>query len=42
MSGILEELSSVRTNGHRDGAIKSSWDEILLKRDLEKLIAEGR
>jgi hypothetical protein len=40
MAGILADLFDVRTNGN--GFIRSQWDDILLKRDLERHITEGR
>jgi hypothetical protein len=40
MGGILEDVLNVRTNGN--GQIRSSWDHILLLRDLEQLISERR
>jgi hypothetical protein len=39
MGGILEDLFNVRTNGN--GFINSEWDDVLLKRDLERLITAG-
>jgi len=39
VAGVLEDLFSVRTNGN--GYILSEWDLVLLKRDLERLMAEG-
>ena len=38
--GILEDLFNVRTNGN--GFILSEWDDVLLQRDLERLVAEGQ
>lgn len=38
--GILEDVFKVRTNGN--GFVRSWWDDILLLRDLEQLISEGR
>ena len=40
MAGVLEELFDVRTNGN--GYILSEWDDVLLKRDLQRLMAERR
>lgn len=40
MAGILDEIFRVRTNGN--GYIEQEWDHILLKRDLARLLAEGR
>ncbi len=40
MPGILEHVFGVRTQGN--GWIRSPWDEILLLRDLEQLVVEGR
>jgi hypothetical protein len=40
MAGILEDVFNVRTNGN--GFVRSWWDNILLLRDLEQLISEGR
>jgi hypothetical protein len=40
MAGILHELFNVRTEGN--GQIRSGWDDVLLKRDLERLITEER
>jgi hypothetical protein len=40
MAGVLEELFNMRTNGN--GYVLSEWDDILIKRDLERLVAEGR
>jgi len=39
MAGVLAEVYNVRTHGN--GCIRSPWDEILLLRDLEQLVAEG-
>jgi hypothetical protein len=40
MAGVLEDLFNVRTNGN--GLIRSEWDDVLLKRDLERLVAGGQ
>lgn len=40
MAGILEDLFNTRTHGN--GRLRSEWDDVLLKRDLERLIAEAR
>lgn len=40
MPGVLEEIFNVRTNGN--GYIETEWNDILLKRDLSRLIGEGR
>ena len=42
MSGVLEDVFNVRTNGDRVGSLRSAWDRILLLRDLERLVNEGR
>jgi hypothetical protein len=39
MAGVLEDVVNVRTNGN--GTLRSEWDDILLWRDLERLIAAG-
>lgn len=39
MAGFLEDVVNVRTNGN--GTLLSEWDDILLWRDLERLIADG-
>jgi hypothetical protein len=40
VAGILEHLFNTRTNGN--GEVRSQWDDVLLMRDLEQLIAEER
>src|SRR2546430_16053957 len=40
VAGVLEDLFDVRTNGN--GYVLSEWDLVLLKRDLERLMAEGK
>jgi hypothetical protein len=40
VAGVLEELFGLRTNGN--GYIQTEWDDVLLKRDLQRLMAEGR
>ena len=40
MAGVLTEVFNVRTHGN--GCIRSRWDEILLLRDLDQLVTEGR
>jgi hypothetical protein len=40
MPGVLEEIFNVRTNGN--GYVETKWNDILLKKDLRRLIAEGR
>lgn len=39
MAGFLEDVVNVRTNGN--GTLRSEWEDILLRRDLERLIADG-
>ncbi|HEX6495213.1 MAG TPA: hypothetical protein VF018_07010 [Acidobacteriaceae bacterium] len=41
MAGVLEDLFRVRTDRNTEGTISGEWDRILLRRDLERLIAEG-
>jgi hypothetical protein len=40
MAGILEDLFNVRTNGN--GFITSEWDDVLINRDLERLVTAGQ
>lgn len=39
LPGILEEFFNVRTHGN--GHLRSAWDEVLLKRDLDRALAAG-
>jgi hypothetical protein len=41
MLGVLEDLVRTRTNRDRDGTLASPWDEVLLWRDLHRLVEEG-
>ena len=40
MARVLEDLFNVRTNGN--GYVLAEWEHVLLKRDLERLMAEGQ
>jgi hypothetical protein len=40
MDGVLEYIVTIRTNGN--GSLRSQWDDVLLKRDLERLVANGK
>lgn len=40
MDGVLDDIVTVRTNGN--GSLRSQWDEVLLKRDLERLVTDGK
>ena len=40
MAGPLDEIFRTRTNGN--GYVQQEWDDILLKREISQLVAEGR
>jgi hypothetical protein len=40
MARVLEEIFSLRTKGN--GYIEQEWDDVLLKRDIARLMADGR
>ena len=40
MAGPLDEIFRTRTNGN--GHVQQEWDDILLRREISQLVAEGR
>ena len=41
-AGALEDLYRTRTAQDRRGRIRSQWDHVLLFRDLDRLIEQGK
>ncbi len=42
MAGALQDLYETRTARDRDGNVRDEWNRVLLRRDLDRLIAEGQ
>ena len=40
MPGVLDGIFNVRTNGN--GYIEQEWDDVLLRREIASLVADGR
>jgi hypothetical protein len=40
MTGALQDLYETRTARDRDGTVGDEWNRVLLRRDLDRLIAE--
>jgi hypothetical protein len=39
--GVLEDLFRTRTDRNSNGTISAEWDQVLLWRDIQRLIADG-